>query len=177
MPPPPPPQANAGKVTPNLAMDAEATRMLNLTVLQRLDPAVEDILITAAHVTLYDFNIDLNQWVSKRFSLLWYVPGLDHDPIRSDAGLCCLRCAEPQRRGGVAVRRQEVGRKDLGMGVFGFPSGFYFVRGLIASGTCWITCRNSQPRFQFIVMNRRNTGTYIAIWTHLLACCFDLLLA
>jgi mRNA-decapping enzyme 1B len=62
--PPPPPQPNGGKVTPNLAMDAEATRMLNLTVLQRLDPAVEDILITAAHVTLYDFNIDLNQWVS-----------------------------------------------------------------------------------------------------------------
>ena len=52
------------KVTPNLAIDEEGTRMLNLTVLQRLDPAVEDILITAAPVTLYDFNIDLNQWVS-----------------------------------------------------------------------------------------------------------------
>jgi mRNA-decapping enzyme 1B len=58
-----PPPSNGGKVTPNLAMDAEGTRLLNLTVLQRLDPAVEDILITAAHVTLYDFNIDLNQWV------------------------------------------------------------------------------------------------------------------
>jgi hypothetical protein len=45
-------------------MDAEGTRLLNLTVLQRLDPAVEDILITAAHVTLYDFNIDLNPGVS-----------------------------------------------------------------------------------------------------------------
>jgi hypothetical protein len=32
-------------------------------VLQRLDPAVEDILITAAHVTLYDFDTDVNQWV------------------------------------------------------------------------------------------------------------------
>jgi hypothetical protein len=64
-----PPQPNGGKVTPNLAMDAEATRLLNLTVLQRLDPAVEDILITAAHVTLYDFNIDLNQWVSHIFPL------------------------------------------------------------------------------------------------------------
>jgi mRNA-decapping enzyme 1B len=60
MPPPP----SGGKVTPNLAVDTEATRMLNLTVLQRLDPAVEDILVTAAHVTLYGFNIDLNQWVS-----------------------------------------------------------------------------------------------------------------
>jgi mRNA-decapping enzyme 1B len=75
MPPPPPPQpqptttattsANGGKVTPNLTMDAEGTRLLNLTVLQRLDPAVEDILITAAHVTLYDFNIELNQWSRK----------------------------------------------------------------------------------------------------------------
>jgi len=76
MPPLPPPQANGGKVTPNLAMDAEATRMLNLTVLQRLDPAVEDILITAAHVTLYDFNIDLNQWVSQRFSASSPLPAL-----------------------------------------------------------------------------------------------------
>jgi len=51
------------KVTPNLAVDGEGTRTLNLTVLQRLDPAVEDILITAAHVTLYDFDTDVNQWV------------------------------------------------------------------------------------------------------------------
>ena len=54
------------KVTPNLAMDEEGTRMLNLTVLQRLDPAVEDILITAAHVTIYDFDTDLNHWVGAR---------------------------------------------------------------------------------------------------------------
>ncbi|KAL6906105.1 hypothetical protein ACP4OV_003706 [Aristida adscensionis] len=98
MPPPPPPPpgpqppASAGKVTPNLAMDADATRALNLTVLQRLDPAVEDILITAAHVTLYDFNIDLNQW----------------------------------------------SRKDV-------------------EGSLFVVKRSAQPRFQFIVMNRRNT--------------------
>ena len=125
MPPLPPPQANGGKVTPNLAMDAEATRVLNLTVLQRLDPAVEDILITAAHVTLYDFNIDLNQWVSQRFSASSPPPC---DPIRprSDAGFVflCLRCAEPQGRGGVAVRRQEVSHGDLGIegSTLGFPS-------------------------------------------------------
>ncbi|KAL6642288.1 hypothetical protein ACP70R_020469 [Stipagrostis hirtigluma subsp. patula] len=93
---PPPPQASAGKVTPNLAMDAEATRTLNLTVLQRLDPAVEDILITAAHVTLYDFNIDLNQW----------------------------------------------SRKDV-------------------EGSLFVVKRNTQPRFQFIVMNRRNTDNLV----------------
>ncbi|CAO2147707.1 unnamed protein product [Urochloa humidicola] len=99
MPPPPPPgppQPNGGKVTPNLAMDAEATRLLNLTVLQRLDPAVEDILITAAHVTLYDFNIDLNQW----------------------------------------------SRKDV-------------------EGSLFVVKRNTQPRFQFIVMNRRNTDNLV----------------
>uniref|UniRef100_A0A0E0BFH2 WH1 domain-containing protein n=1 Tax=Oryza glumipatula TaxID=40148 RepID=A0A0E0BFH2_9ORYZ len=106
MPPPPPPQpqptttattsANGGKVTPNLTMDAEGTRLLNLTVLQRLDPAVEDILITAAHVTLYDFNIDLNQW----------------------------------------------SRKDV-------------------EGSLFVVKRNTQPRFQFIVMNRRNTDNLV----------------
>jgi mRNA-decapping enzyme 1B len=78
---PPPPQPNGGKVTPNLAMDAEGTRLLNLTVLQRLDPAVEDILITAGHVTLYDFNIDKNQWVSTPMPS----PHSIEDLIRSDA--------------------------------------------------------------------------------------------
>ncbi|KAM3311991.1 hypothetical protein ACQJBY_032160 [Aegilops geniculata] len=93
---PPPPPTNGGKLTPNLAMDAEGTRLLNLTVLQRLDPAVEDILITAAHVTLYDFNIDLNQW----------------------------------------------SRKDV-------------------EGSLFVVKRNTQPRFQFIVMNRRNTDNLV----------------
>lgn len=37
--------------------------MLNLTVLQRMDPFIEEILITAAHVTFYEFNIENNQWV------------------------------------------------------------------------------------------------------------------
>jgi hypothetical protein len=51
------------KVTPNLAADREGTRLLNLTVLRRLDPAVADILITAAHVTAYTFDTTNTQWV------------------------------------------------------------------------------------------------------------------
>ena len=113
-------------MTPNLAMDAEATRVLNLTVLQRLDPAVEDILITAAHVTLYDFNIDLNQWVSHRFPnprLCSCTP----DPIRhgltADSLVVGLCRAEPEGRRGVAVRRQEVRptRACFRVWVGGFP--------------------------------------------------------
>ncbi|WVZ00307.1 hypothetical protein V8G54_026376 [Vigna mungo] len=50
-----------GKLMPNL--DQHSTKLLNLTVLQRIDPFVEEILITAAHVTFYEFNIDLSQWV------------------------------------------------------------------------------------------------------------------
>ncbi|KAF9591403.1 hypothetical protein IFM89_004101 [Coptis chinensis] len=52
-----------GKLMPNL--DQQSTKILNLTVLQRIDPFVEEILITAAHVTFYEFNIDLNQWSRK----------------------------------------------------------------------------------------------------------------
>nr|ACG46714.1 dcp1-like decapping family protein [Zea mays] len=88
--------AGKAKVTPNLAVDGEGTRTLNRTVLQRLDPAVEDILITAAHVTLYDFDIDVNQW-----------------------------------------RRKDV------------------------EGSLFVVKRNAQPRFQFIVMNRRNTDNLV----------------
>nr|DAD43967.1 TPA_asm: hypothetical protein HUJ06_002197 [Nelumbo nucifera] len=79
-----------GKLMPNL--DQQSTKVLNLTVLQRIDPFVEEILITAAHVTFYEFNIELNQW----------------------------------------------SRKDV-------------------EGSLFVVKRNTQPRFQFIVMNRRNT--------------------
>jgi mRNA-decapping enzyme 1B len=52
-------------VRPNLAADREGTRLLNLTVLRRLDPAVADILITAAHVTAYSFDPSTRQWVCR----------------------------------------------------------------------------------------------------------------
>jgi len=57
--------SQTGKLMPNL--DQQSTKMLNLTVLQRIDPFIEEILITAAHVTFYEFNIESNQWV--RFSI------------------------------------------------------------------------------------------------------------
>ncbi|XP_051177173.1 uncharacterized protein [Lolium perenne] len=94
-PPPPPPMARGGygrrKVTPNLAADREGTRLLNLTVLRRLDPAVADILITAAHVTAYTFDTTNTQW---------------------------------SRKG--------------------------------VEGSLFVVKRNTQPRFQFVIMNRRN---------------------
>ncbi|KAK1263245.1 mRNA-decapping enzyme-like protein [Acorus gramineus] len=79
---------------PNL--DQQSTKALNLTVLQRIDPFVEEILITAAHVTLYEFSIDQTQW----------------------------------------------SRKDV-------------------EGSLFVVKRNTQPRFQFIVMNRRNTDNLV----------------
>ncbi|KAM7277402.1 hypothetical protein ACFE04_019268 [Oxalis oulophora] len=82
------------KLMPNL--DQQSTKLLNLTVLQRIDPFVEEILITAAHVTFYEFNIDLSQW----------------------------------------------SRKDM-------------------EGSLFVVKRNAQPRFQFIVMNRRNTDNLV----------------
>ncbi|XP_057534275.1 mRNA-decapping enzyme-like protein isoform X2 [Amaranthus tricolor] len=86
--------AQSGKLMPNL--DQNSTKLLNLTVLQRIDPSVEEILITAAHVTFYEFNIELSQW----------------------------------------------SRKDV-------------------EGSLFVVKRNKQPRFQFIVMNRRNTENLV----------------
>ncbi|ONK57476.1 uncharacterized protein A4U43_C09F900 [Asparagus officinalis] len=85
-----------GKLMPNLNLDQQSTKVLNLTVLQRIDPHVEEILITAAHVTFYEFNIELNQW----------------------------------------------SRKDV-------------------EGSLFVVKRNTQPRFQFIVMNRRNAENLV----------------
>ncbi|CAN1277516.1 mRNA-decapping enzyme-like protein [Linum perenne] len=55
--------SQTGKLMPNL--DQQSTKVLNLTVLQRMDPFIEEILITAAHVTFYEFNIDNSQWGRK----------------------------------------------------------------------------------------------------------------
>ncbi|KAK8605048.1 hypothetical protein V6N13_082507 [Hibiscus sabdariffa] len=82
------------KLMPNL--DQQSTKLLNLTVLRRIDPFIEEILFTAAHVAFYDFNIDLSQW----------------------------------------------SRKDV-------------------EGSLFVVKRNTQPRFQFIVMNRRNTDNLV----------------
>ncbi|XP_009609014.1 mRNA-decapping enzyme-like protein isoform X1 [Nicotiana tomentosiformis] len=87
-----------GKLMPNL--DQNSTKLLNLTVLQRIDPFIEEILITAAHVTFYEFNIDNSQW----------------------------------------------SRKDVEGSLFVVKRGCF---------------RSSQPRFQFIVMNRRNTDNLV----------------
>ncbi|KAH0913478.1 hypothetical protein HID58_036799, partial [Brassica napus] len=54
---------NGKLIPPN--MDQSSTRLLNLTVLQRIDPFIEEILITAAHVTFYEFNIEISQWSRK----------------------------------------------------------------------------------------------------------------
>ncbi|CAH9078937.1 unnamed protein product [Cuscuta epithymum] len=86
--------SQTGKLIPNL--DERSTKVLNLTVLQRIDPFIEEILITAAHVTFYEFNVDINQW----------------------------------------------SRKDV-------------------EGSLFVVKRNTQPRFQFVVMNRRNTENLV----------------
>uniref|UniRef100_A0A0C9QV86 TSA: Wollemia nobilis Ref_Wollemi_Transcript_7180_1598 transcribed RNA sequence n=1 Tax=Wollemia nobilis TaxID=56998 RepID=A0A0C9QV86_9CONI len=83
-----------GKIIPHLSQ--QATNDSNLTVLQRIDRHVEEILTTAAHVTLYDFNVELTQW----------------------------------------------SRKDV-------------------EGSLFVVKRRTQPRFQFIVMNRRSTENLV----------------
>ncbi|KAG6508635.1 hypothetical protein ZIOFF_034015 [Zingiber officinale] len=82
------------KPVPNL--DQQSTKALNLTVLQRADAFVEEILLTATHVALYAFSVEINQW----------------------------------------------SRKEV-------------------EGSLFVVLRNTQPRFQFIVMNRRNADVCI----------------
>eukprot|EP00245_Coleochaete_scutata_P008705 TRINITY_DN270_c0_g1_i1.p1 TRINITY_DN270_c0_g1~~TRINITY_DN270_c0_g1_i1.p1 ORF type:complete len:363 (-),score=61.22 TRINITY_DN270_c0_g1_i1:459-1547(-) len=82
------------KLQPNL--DQQSTKELNFTVLSRIDGDVEEILTTAGHVTLYEFDVDEKQW----------------------------------------------DRKDV-------------------EGSLFVVKRRSQPRFQFIVMNRRSTENLV----------------
>ncbi|KAG6475426.1 hypothetical protein ZIOFF_064646 [Zingiber officinale] len=106
----------SGKLMPNL--DQNSTKLHNLTVLQRVDSFVEEILMTAAHVTVYEFNIELNQWVH----LDWKISAVKtwKDPYSLSRGSS--------------------------------ESCFSGIPGCLKK----ITFMNAQPRFQFIVMNRRN---------------------
>ncbi|KAJ7564081.1 hypothetical protein O6H91_02G000600 [Diphasiastrum complanatum] len=83
-------------VKPMPQLNQQSTKELNMTVLQRMDRDVVDILTTAGHVTLYEFNTESNQW----------------------------------------------SRKDV-------------------EGSLFVVKRRTQPRFQFIVMNRRSTENLV----------------
>ncbi|XP_050369066.1 mRNA-decapping enzyme-like protein [Argentina anserina] len=83
-----------GKLTPNL--NQQTTKELSLTVLQRIDPCVDEILMTCTHVTLYKLDSNTSQW----------------------------------------------SRKDV-------------------EGSLFVVKRTSQPRFQFIVMNRLSTENLV----------------
>ncbi|KAH6836787.1 hypothetical protein C2S53_008234 [Perilla frutescens var. hirtella] len=77
-------------------LDEKSTKLLNLTVLQRLDHCVQEILAIAAHVVIYELNTDIIEW----------------------------------------------NRKNV-------------------EGSLFVVRRNTQPRFQFIVMNRLNTENLV----------------
>lgn len=55
------------KVKPNL--DQKITKHLNLTVLQRIDPCVQEIIAGATHVAIYEFDIDASEWVRSCVSM------------------------------------------------------------------------------------------------------------
>ncbi|XP_021728600.1 mRNA-decapping enzyme-like protein [Chenopodium quinoa] len=68
----------SGKLMPNL--DQQSTKLLNLTVLQRFDPCIQDILFTAAHVALYEFSMGSNQWSRKDVQGSLFVVKRSKDP-------------------------------------------------------------------------------------------------
>ncbi|KAL2900131.1 mRNA-decapping enzyme-like protein [Bienertia sinuspersici] len=68
----------SGKLMPNL--DQQSTKLLNLTVLQRFDPCIQDILLTAAHVALYEFSMGQNQWSRKDVQGSLFVVKRSKDP-------------------------------------------------------------------------------------------------
>lgn len=50
---------------PAPVLDRGAAQELNLTVLRRIDPDVEEVLATAGHVCLYHMSVDTQQWARK----------------------------------------------------------------------------------------------------------------
>ncbi len=132
-----------------LVLDQKAANQLNLQVLKRIDPATEDVrptgprlpiykifyelrkvlstlskqvLATAGHVALYDFNQDSSCWVK---NVLLNV-------LKSQWKLA-LRTRPLQER------------KDV-------------------EGSLFLLKRRTNPRFQFIILNKKSQGK-CAVWT------------
>ena len=55
--------AAAASSAGSVQVDQQSAMQLTLTVLQRQDPAVEEILFTAGHVTVYEFDVAAHAWV------------------------------------------------------------------------------------------------------------------
>lgn len=134
---------------PNL--DQNSTKMLNLTVLQRIDPFIEEILITAAHVTFYEFNVESNQWVRLITFLIFFF-------YFSFCFIINLFLFVVSR-----VVKTLKGLFLWWRGIFNFFNLFLLL--VLCVSDFWLKfdllIRNAQPRFQFIVMNRRNTGLFV----------------
>nr|GME05856.1 mRNA-decapping enzyme-like protein [Ipomoea batatas] len=198
--------SQTAKLMPNL--DERSTKVLNLTVLQRIDPFIEEILITAAHVTFYEFNVDLNQWsrkdvegslfVVKRSSSLkiekweWIILV----PL-GQLALCpppiTAKIDAPGWSKTEGANVFELIPRKLAFGSFKFNTRdqhvaisqriAYSDEAKQAGPLClqkwgtyivalwrmdnqiqlfwWHYFRNAQPRFQFVVMNRRNTENLV----------------
>jgi Dcp1-like decapping family len=84
-----------------------ATAGANLTVLRRTDPLVEEVLGTAGHVCLYSFDVDKKEWVRGAASALAR-SRRGRQPLWRARSLSLPPPAEPERRGGLHVRRAPV---------------------------------------------------------------------
>ncbi|TVU44003.1 hypothetical protein EJB05_03427 [Eragrostis curvula] len=140
------------KVIPNLASDQEGTRVLNLSVLRRLDPAVTDILITATHVVAYNFDDDTKEWsrkpvegslfvVKRLFGVLLAENFRDSRTlINSNQTIFCLSSSGMIRLFAKLLLTADPSDVDIPMSFLS---------------------KNTQPRFQLVVMNRINTENLV----------------
>ncbi|KAG6384171.1 hypothetical protein SASPL_156026 [Salvia splendens] len=98
-------------------LDEKITKHLNLTVLQRIDPCVQEIIAGATHVAIYEFDIDTLEWVCSCVSMF----------LHHCVAAACL-----------------------------FPASARYVSALR---------RNTEPHFQFLVMNRKSTENLVeSLW-------------
>lgn len=63
-----------------LQLDASSTPLLNLAVLQRIDPRVVSIVTSASHVAIYSFDSALQQWEKRNIEGALFITERDDDP-------------------------------------------------------------------------------------------------
>ncbi len=158
-----------GSVRP--VIDQRAAEQMNLNVLRRIDPQVEEVtaaavvtaayivfsrgpyvkpltgfgylcpvllqlLATAGHVALYDFDIPTKRWVWSPEMHAHAFRHFCHSSAiyRACAQLISSTCTDKRARSSVMQSRKDV------------------------EGSLFLVKRRSQPRFQFVILNKKSAG-------------------
>ncbi|KAF9113149.1 hypothetical protein BGX27_002093 [Mortierella sp. AM989] len=93
-------------------MNKAARKAVNLSVLQRHDPHISDILDSSSHVVVYKFDEDSQAWVRLNIHGIWIFETTDRDRIAEKLQECCKRAMEESQATNYPSMQSQATTKD-----------------------------------------------------------------